>query len=176
MNVRLHPASSERPRRRRNEAGLMLVECIVYIACLSVVIGAATAVFFQVLDYTRALRRNADDITRVLHAGERWREDIRSATGRPVLETANGGWALHIPRAGGAVTWMFVSQAIARCDDTSGRCETLLPAVKEAVMTREARKQVGAWRWEIELPSRPRAVRVRPLFSFNAVAAGDLQP
>lgn len=176
MNFHRQPASLDRRPHPRREAGLMLVECIVYIACLFVVIGAATAVFIQVLDYTRGLRRNADDITRVLHAGERWREDIRTATGRPVLEPGSGGWALHIPRASGGITWMFVSHTVARCDDKSGRCETLLPAVKDTVMSREARKQVGAWRWELELPSRLRAVRVRPVFTFSAVASGDVQP
>ncbi|HOY56525.1 MAG TPA: hypothetical protein PK640_00100 [Verrucomicrobiota bacterium] len=152
------------------QSGILLIECLIYLACLFAVLGAALAVFYQTLDFSRDLRRNADDIARVLKAGERWRTDVRSATGRIVFEEGPGGRALRIPREGGATTYFFVTNAVLRCAAATGRCETILPAVQECRFVSEPRQRVTAWRWDLELPSRLEAVRVHPLFTFTAVA------
>lgn len=162
--------------RTRAQSGIMLIECLVYIGCLFIVLGAATTVFYQVLDYSRSLRRNADDIAKVLKAGERWRADVRAATGQLSLEEGAGGRALRIPQAGGPVSYLFVTNAIVRCVEKTERCEVVVAAAKACQFVREPRKQVTAWRWELELPSRLKAVRVHPVFTFSAVAPGEVKP
>ena len=154
----------------------MLVECLVYLSCLFAVLGVAMTVFYQVLDFSRGLRRNAEDITRVLKAGERWRADVRAATDRLRVEEGLAGRALHIPQRDGRVSYLFVTNAVVRCTEKSGRCEMILLAAKECRFLPESRRQVTAWRWEVELPSRLKAVRVHPLFTFTAVSAREAQP
>ena len=167
-------AASRRPGS--SESGILLVECLVYLSCFFVALGAAFAVFHQTLSFSRDLRRNADDIARVLKAGERWRTDVRAATGRIVVEEGPGGRALRIPQPGGATTYLFVTNAVLRCADASERCETILSAVKESRFVSEPRQHVTAWRWDLELPSRLKAVRVYPLFTFTAVSGAEAQP
>lgn len=162
--------------RPSGESGIMLIECLVYLSCLMIVIGAALGVFYQVLDFSRGLRRNTDDVTRVLKAGERWRTDVRMATGPLKVEEGVAGRALHIPQAGGNVSYLFVTNALMRCTEKNNRCEVVLPAAKECQFLRDQRHQFASWRWEVELPSRLKAVRVRPMFTFTAVAAAEGKP
>jgi len=180
LSVRTGPsrrqAWSERAASRRpgsSESGILLIECLVYLSCFFVVLGAAFAVFHQTLGFSRDLRRNADDIARVLKAGERWRTDVRSATGRIAFEEGPGGRALRILKQGGATTYFFVTNAVLRCAAPTGRCETVLPAVKECRFVSEPRQRVTAWRWDIELPSRLKAARVHPHFTFTAVSGPE---
>ncbi len=176
MGPRRHQAGSERAAEGQPcspVSGILLIECLVYLACVFAVLGAALAVFYQTLDFSRDLRRNADEIARVLKAGERWRTDMRSATGRIAFEEGPGGRALRIPQQGGATTYFFVTNAVLRCDAATGRCETILPAVKECRFVSEPRQRVTAWRWDVELPSRLEAVRVHPLFTFTAVSGPE---
>jgi hypothetical protein len=51
-----------------------------------------------------------------------------------------------------------------------------VPGVKSSKIAHDPRQKVTAWRWEIELATRKKAVRVRPLFSFEAVPAQSILP
>ena len=64
----------------RRQAGVLLVECLVYIAVFGVLLGGGTAVFYFCWDHTQAMVYTTDEITSALHAGERWRADVRAAT------------------------------------------------------------------------------------------------
>ena len=66
----------------RTQAGYLLIECLVYMSVLVVVLGLGLGAFYVCWDYSKALHYATDDITAALHAGERWRADIRSATER----------------------------------------------------------------------------------------------
>jgi hypothetical protein len=48
--------------------------------------------------------------------------------------------------------------------------------VKNSKMEMDQRRQVTAWRWELELQSARKAARVRPLFTFEAVAPAARTP
>lgn len=173
------PDKPENPRvcvQCFSESGILLIECLVYLACFFAVAGAALAVFYQALDFSRDLRRNADDVARVLKAGERWRADIRAATSEIRVGEGPGGYALEIPQRGGAVVYRFITNAVLRCAGEPGRYEQVLPAAKECRFEREPRRHVTAWRWDVELPSRLKAARVCPLFTFTAVAPREAQP
>ncbi|HNQ87323.1 MAG TPA: hypothetical protein PKM73_01665 [Verrucomicrobiota bacterium] len=167
-------SSGRVPQRR--QAGIMLIECLVYVSVLMVVIGVALASFYEVLSFSRHLRRNADDLARTVKAGERWRADIRQATGPVRLQTADGTTLLDIPVAGGTIHYLVVTNSVWRGTDPNGRVEPVLPAVATSRFIRDAGRHVAWWRWEVELPTRLKAARVTPQFTFAAVAAADATP
>ena len=65
----------------------MLMECLVYIAVFAILLGGGTAAFYFCWDHSKALIYATDDIASALHAGERWRADVRAATGKITVET-----------------------------------------------------------------------------------------
>jgi hypothetical protein len=157
-------------RRKRHPGGIMLVECMVYIAGFFLITGLAFAAYYRSLDNSRGLRQNADDITRALKAGERWRADVRSARRPLALEQAGGEQVLHIPQASGEIIYLFAQGAVWRKTPTESLPVSWLAAVKDSRMLQDTRDGVAAWRWELELASRQKVVRLRPLFTFMAAA------
>jgi hypothetical protein len=51
-----------------------------------------------------------------------------------------------------------------------------LSNVKSSKMQSELRENVTAWRWELELKTVKKTARVRPLFTFEAVAGSTSRP
>src|SRR5438128_5034595 len=98
---RLRDATARNAPQRQQ--GFMLVDCLVYLAIWAVVVGLAFSAFFRSMSYSKNLARNADDIAPALQAGERWREDVRAATGPFKLVTGQASveQALHIPQKTG---------------------------------------------------------------------------
>lgn len=152
----------------KSERGYTLIECLVYIAVLAVVLNLSFDAYFRYDQHTRSLRRNAYDITRALRAGEQWRADVRASTAPPhAIE--NG---VAIPQRSGEVTYVFAQGTIWR--QSSRTRVSVLKQVKTSTMSDDSRSRVNAWRWELELATPQKAVRVRPLFSFTAVTGGQL--
>jgi hypothetical protein len=164
--------SRQPPSAPAGECAYLLIEALVYIAVLVAVLGAGYAAMYRCLDSSIALRRNADDITSALHAGERWRADVRSATDQVRLEDAAHGQLLYLDGPSSAVVYCFATNGIYRWLGT-GPWVRLLPNVKSSTMTADPREHVTAWRWELELQPRQsgsvKPGRVRPLFTFTAV-------
>ena len=155
------------PHTRR--AGVMLIECLVYISVLTVILGLGFAAFYVCWDRSKSLRYHADDITRVLRAGERWRTDIRSATGRIVAHVDGNGERVEIPRGTNTIVYEFTAGQVSRKIAVAPQSVLVLPKVRVSHMAADPRTHVTAWRWELELvPTRPQ-VRVPPLFTFEAV-------
>ncbi len=156
----------------RWQQGIMLIDCLVYLAIWSVVVGLAFSAFFRSMSYSKNLARNADDIARALKAGERWREDVRAATGPFKLVTGEAGveQALHIPQKTGEVVYRFIDGAVLRQTGTNAPWIPALSGVKSSRMEKDERQRVVSWRWEVELKNKQKVARVRPLFSFQAVA------
>ena len=70
------------------------------------------AAMYRCIDSSIALRRNADDITSALHAGERWRADVRSATNQSAWKSRMPG-SSSISRARAApVVYRFSTNAV----------------------------------------------------------------
>ncbi|MEW6303681.1 MAG: hypothetical protein AB1705_09435 [Verrucomicrobiota bacterium] len=149
--------------------GIMLIECLVYAGVFLVIIGLASGAFLELLKATRQLRRNADDIARAVHAGERWREDVRRSQVAPLLVDDTEGARLVLRHAAGEVAYVFEAGDVWRTAAPENRRELALSGVRRAVFAKDTRTSVTAWRWELELESKERS-RVRPLFSFCAVA------
>ena len=138
-------------------------------------LGVAYAASYRSIDRSIALRRNADDITSALHAGERWRADVRAAVSQVRLENTEAGPLLHLDGPSRTVVYSFATNSVSRRLGTDPWVR-LLHNVKSSTMTADQRERVTAWRWELEL--QPRATgsvkpgRVRPLFTFLAVPEG----
>ena len=162
-------------RPTRGNHAYLLIEALVYIAVIVALLGAGYAAMYRCIDSSIALRRNADDITRALHAGERWRADVRSATSRVRLEDTATDQLLYLEGSSSAVVYRFATNSISRRLG-AGPWVRLLPNVKSSTMQPDSREHVAAWRWELELQPRPsgsvKPGRVRPLFTFIAVPKG----
>ena len=154
------------------QGGYLLIEALVYIGVIVALLGVAYAATYRCIDRSIALRRNADDITSALHAGERWRADVRAAASQVRLEPTDAGQLLYLGGPSSAVAYCFATNAVSRRVGT-GSWVRLLGNVKSSAMTADRREYVTAWRWELEI--QPRATgsvkpgRIRPLFTFLAV-------
>ena len=160
------------------QSGLMLEECLVYLAIWVVVFGLASMVFYRVFDNAVRLRRSAADIARALHAGERWREDIRRATGRISQVGVNGAAepALHVPQSSGEAMYLFTGTNVLRRAGAGAPWIEALAHVKSSRIIRDTRGSVSAWRWEVELDAGKKKPKVRPMFTFEAAAPNQEQP
>jgi hypothetical protein len=118
------------------------------------------------------LRRNADDISSALHAGERWRGDVRAAIGDIQVVNINDQQFVQMTTARGTRAYRFAGETVFRSLD-GGTWTRLLDNVQTSSMAADPRGNVMAWRWEIELRPRLKGAmkpgRVRPLFTFMAV-------
>ena len=153
-------------RHYRQRAGYLLLELMVFLALMAVILGLAYSAYWRCADNSKRLQENAADILAAMQAGERWREDIRLAR-----DTALDPDGVKIIQAGDTVEYRFDQQAIWRHSAQTGRTICLLSKVKTSTMRPEARRQVSAWRWEVELQSRKAPPYLRPLFTFEAVPA-----
>src|SRR5205814_1688200 len=96
---------------RRNRAacrGIMMIDAMVYISVLGIVLILAAAVFDKGMRESAGLQRNITDIERALKAGERWRADVRSATGAILVDQQT----LAIPQKDGAVIYEIQTNQI----------------------------------------------------------------
>ena len=150
--------------------GYLLIECLVYLSVLVVILGFGLGAFYVCWDYSKALYYATDDITAALHAGERWRADIRSATGKIAVETTPEGERLRIPHGTNELIYSFNAGEVRRQIASSDFLELLLPKVTVSQMVMETRGPVAAWRWELELTSRRKETRLPLLFTFEAAA------
>ena len=149
--------------------GYALIECLVYAFLTMLVFGTALAAFHRCVDSSMGLRRNAEDISNALLAGERWRSDVRAASGRIALEQGVDDEMLVLAGPDQRIAYHFATNAMwRRLGEGTWVCA--ITNVKSSAMLADARAGVNAWRWELEL--RPRAkhsARFRPLFTFLAV-------
>ncbi len=142
-----------------------MILCLIYIGLLAVLLALGFSSLIRCEENHRNLRRNANDIERTLKAGERGRADVRDAVAAP--EPSADGRVLRTPQRSGEVTSHFDGNTVWR--DSDDRHITFLKSVKSSQMFSAPREHVHAWRWEVELASPQKIVRVRPLFTFQAV-------
>ena len=144
-----------------------LIECLVYIGVSTTILAVASIAFYRCYDHMRSLRRNADDITRVLHIGEQWRNDVRLAIRPPTLDATNQ--MLHVQHKNGVVDYRFGENEILRRAAADAPWTSVLTNVSDSQMRQEQKHGVTAMRWEIELRPLRKPARVQPLFTFTAV-------
>lgn len=162
--------------RRSTERGVMLIDCLVYCVLFFAITGVAFSFFYTCWDGSLALRRNADDITNVLRAGETWRADVRAATGPIRVADSTDGEVARIPEKSGEVVYRFVDGTFSR-RAKGQEWRELLPNVKSSRMLSDPRRQVTAWRWELELATmKKRTLKLHPAFTFEAVPGTAFKP
>ena len=152
----------------RVQAGYLLLECLVYIAVFAVITGLGLMTFYQCWDNSKALRVTTDDVAAALRAGERWRADIRGATGKITVETNATGELLRIPCGTNEILYRFTAGKIRRQLASSGFDESMLTAVKASQMVIDTRGTVNAWRWELELKPHRKVTHLPLPFTFEA--------
>lgn len=156
----------------KTNRGMALIELLVYMSVLLVLLGVGYAAFYRCLDNSTALRQSADDIVNALHAGEDWRGDVRNAA-RISLDRTPSEQILHLYGAHGEVDYRFATNTVSRRIGANPWSPFLF-RVKASAFVSDPRREVTAWRWELELqPHKKRVGRIRPLFTFIAVPAGD---
>jgi len=165
---------TRRTRETGGDGGFTLIECIAYMGLLVVVLGFAMRIFYQSWDDNKALRRNADDIVRVLHAGDQWRADVRAATGPVQLTDADGVEQLRVPASAGEIVYTFSKRELRRQAGADAVNRVWLSNVKSSQMQSDLRRNVTAWRWELELETVRKTAQWRPLFTFETVAGGAI--
>ena len=156
--------------RARVASGMLLIECLVYIVVFAILLGGATTVFYFCWDHSRAVIFTADDISSALRSGERWRADVRAATGKITVETSATGEVAWIPEGARTVSYRFESGQVSRQTSTPGNPQVLLAKVKTSEMKLDARGAVTAWRWEVEVLPRRKEAHSPLLFMFEAAA------
>ena len=156
--------------RAHAQSGVLLIECVVYIAIFAIVVGLGLATFFLFWDNSKALLYATDDIEAALRAGERWRADVRGATGNITVETTPQGKYLRIPQGTNVILYGFSAGEIRRQLASSTFSESLLPTVEASQMVMDRRGAVSAWRWELELKSRRKETHLPLRFTFEAAA------
>jgi hypothetical protein len=164
MKTRPQSPAARRP-------AFLLIECLAYIAVLAVVLIVTMRAFGHCWDNSKAVRRNADDIIRVLHAGEQWRADIRAASGSVQLTRANGSEQLLIPSAAGPVIYTCNNGELRRQCPSPAATNLLLSNIESSQMQSDPRRNVTAWTWELQLKPTRKDAKVRPLFTFESVPA-----
>ena len=157
------------PRRIR---GATLIEMMIYIGLLAVVLGVGVNGLIRVWGAHGTLRRQADGIVLAADTGERWRGDIRSATGAIRSETTPGGQTVAIPVGNRVVTWGFSNGLVWRQSATDHKASPLLSGVRSSRMAPEPREGVRAWVWDLELDRIPQKARTAPIYTFLAVKEG----
>lgn len=147
-----------------SQRGILLVDLMFYVSLLAIVLALAAVVFNQFLSRTAQLRRNISDLERVISAGERWRADVRGATGGLIVRENEA----VIPQEKGNVVYKF-GKVVRRRGAGSEAEWVALAGVKASRMTEERRATAIGWKWEVELESRRKDAKMRPLFTFFAV-------
>jgi hypothetical protein len=162
---------SQNISRARGTLGMLLLECLVYISVFAILLGGATTVFYFCWDHSDALIYATDDIASALRAGERWRADVRAATGKITVETTATGELVRIPEGARSVSYRFESGEVRRQTSASNNPELLLANVKTSQMEMDARGAVSAWRWELELVPHRKETHLPLLFTFEVAQA-----
>jgi hypothetical protein len=144
----------------------MLIECLVYLTVLAILLTGATTVFYFCWDHSAGLIGSTEQIHSALNAGERWRADVRAATGAISVETAANGETVKIPEGQNEIEYLLNSNQVSR---QSGSVNAvLLSRVKTSDMKMDARGGVSAWRWELELTPRRSETHLPLIFTFEA--------
>jgi hypothetical protein len=166
-----------RPRASRRDAptsigkrGYLLLECLVYMATVVVIMTVAMKGFYHCWNDNKALRRNADDIIRALHAGEQWRADLRAATEPLQSSRAGDGEQLRILSAKGPIVYACAHGSLSRQTTSPAISNLLFTNIHSSVMQGDSARRVAAWTWELELNPTRKDAKVCPRFTFETVA------
>ena len=159
-----------------------LLELMIYLAAFLVVSSLAFSLFFSGFDRGKKIREAAEDINRVASFGDRWRCAIRKAeevkldkerlvlykSGKPFLyyELFNGGiWKSFES----SKYWYLVLDGVKSCRFKSRKKSDFSVCSIDNTEIIESSDNENIWQVEIELKSRIKNGKIKPLFCFVAV-------
>jgi hypothetical protein len=154
--------------RARRTAGILLTECLVYLAVFSILLGIGTAAFYFCWDHTRAVIFTANEVETALRAGEHWRADVRAATGKISVATTTDGATMTIPAGRKKIIYRFAAGELRREISPQNLSQAVLAKVKSSEMKAAGHDGVTAWQWELELTPRREEGHFPLLFTFEA--------
>jgi hypothetical protein len=152
------------------QRGYLLLECLVYMTAVVVIMTVAMKGFYHCWNDNKALRRNADDIIRALHAGEQWRADLRAATEPMQPSRVRDAEQLRIPSAKGPIVYTYANGALSRQTASPATTHLLFTNLHSSLMQPDPARRVAAWTWELELNPTRKDAKVCPRFTFETVA------
>ena len=160
-------------------AGYLLTEALVYIGLVVIVLAVGYQAMYRCVYNSVVLRRNAEDISRALHAGERWRADVRTADQSVRVETAGDEQLIYLLGTSKEIAYRFADATVSRRLG-SGPWVPVLDRVKTSSFEADSRRKISVWHWELELQPQSKATikasRIRPLFTFLAVSPAATAP
>jgi type II secretory pathway component PulJ len=148
--------------------GVALIECMVYIAILSLVLALGFAAFIEAVERATRMDRKATQIVQAVQAGEQWRADIRQAIEVAKIVPGSTGAELQINTGSKQIAYMFRDGTVLRRIGESGLWLPFLEKVKASQFHVDQRQNVIGFRWEVELAGDRETRRIRPVFTFQA--------
>src|SRR4030095_7757724 len=142
-------------RRGCRRQGIALLDCIVYMTLLAVILGFAFTAFLDTVSRSTELDYIATSTVQALNAGEQWREDVRHAQSPPQIIAAGERTEMHIRSAAGVTSYAVQDSTLRRRAGEKAPWFDVLTRLKASRFAEDRRKQVTAWRWEVELETRP---------------------
>ncbi len=162
-----------RNHRTRNEAGVSLIDCLVYVALFAVLLTCATRFFSVVYHHNKASASAASYTIAALDAARHWRRDIANAKGEPKLIRDDLFDVIRIDQANGnQVSYRVNGTRLERNDGTEWI--PIIRRVASSVMLPDQREHVRAWRWELAMETKSRFLGDPVRFSFTAVPGHPL--
>src|ERR1700722_15222612 len=114
----------------RARAGITLIECLVYMVVFMMLSGAAMCAFYFCMEGSQRLISGTDDISAALTAGERWRADVRNASGEINIEKTASGEVVKIQEGESQIVYAFGNGEMRRLIGSQSSAKPLLPEVK----------------------------------------------
>lgn len=152
----------------KGQTGVTLIECLMFLIVFLILSSVATGAFYLCWNHSDALISAADDISAALNAGERWRADVRGATGTITIETTASGEIMKIPEGETEVVYHFAAGQVLRQVGAASFNPFRLTKVISSEVKLDARGGVTAWRWELQLAHRRKETYLPLLFTFEA--------
>lgn len=151
----------------RRPAGVLLIECLVYISLFALLTSIGLAAFYLCWNQSKAVIYATDDINTALRAGERWRADVRIATSVSFEQTVTNR-TMRIAQKDKKIFYCFEGGAVRRQTSVSPKAELLLPQVIDSQMSAQPGEGLTACRWELQLAVRRPETQLPLLFTFEA--------
>ncbi|MBG89741.1 MAG: hypothetical protein CMO80_22970 [Verrucomicrobiales bacterium] len=150
-------------------SGIMLMQCLVYIPIMALIVYVAVDASVTLKDGTHSLQRGTMRLTQSMSAGERWREDIRSMTGKPTLKHEYEREVHTIPGVTNSVQWSLFEGKLWRRADESRAWAKMVDRVKSISIREDKREHVTAWVLDFELKPGHARAKLTPVYTFIAV-------
>lgn len=156
---------------KNHRRGWTLLEVMIYVVMLSAFAMIGSTVYHRAASQSVELQLQARDIQRVMHAGERWRADVRRAVQPPewMEHRRLTGKLMRLTMPEGGTVEYFLQEKTLWRHDSEGARERVLTKVQSSQMLAAARGGVQSVRWELALAPFRKHQQTKPLFTFQAV-------